>query len=69
MGVTERLKSKKFSEHINQAQLFYNSLAPHEKAHLQAALGFELDHCEESIVYTRLCDRLRVRSWSPRSAL
>ncbi|ERF76056.1 Catalase A [Endocarpon pusillum Z07020] len=58
-GIAERLKSKKFSEHINQAQLFYNSLTPPEKYHLENALGFELDHCDEPIVYERICDRLR----------
>jgi hypothetical protein len=55
-GKAERLKSKKFAEHINQAQLFYNSLTQPE-----TALGFELDHCDEAIVYERICDRLRVR--------
>jgi catalase len=59
-GIAQRLKSKKFGEHINQAQLFYNSLTPPEKMHLEQALAFELDHCDEEIVYTRLCDRLRV---------
>jgi catalase len=61
-GMVERLKSKKFAEHINQAQLFYNSLTRPEKSHLETALGFELDHCDEAIVYERICDRLRVRS-------
>jgi catalase len=60
-GVAERLKSKKFGEHIIHAQLFYNSLAPHEKFHLENALAFELDHCDEPIVYERIVDRLRVR--------
>ena len=49
-GIKARLKSEKFKEHINQAQLFYNSLKSHEQAHLQAALGFELDHCEDPVV-------------------
>jgi catalase len=60
-GMVERLRSKKFAEHINQAQFFYNSLTRPEKLHLEKALGFELDHCDEAIVYERICDRLRVR--------
>ncbi|KAF2259576.1 catalase-domain-containing protein [Lojkania enalia] len=58
VGMKARMRSKKFREHFNQAQLFYNSLSPPEKTHLTAALGFELDHCNDPIVYTRLCDRL-----------
>ncbi|KAF2189195.1 catalase-domain-containing protein [Zopfia rhizophila CBS 207.26] len=57
-GFKARMRSKKFREHVNQAQLFYNSLSPPEKAHVQAALGFELDHCDDPVVYKRLCDRL-----------
>lgn len=57
-GMKVRLKSKKFREHFDQAQLFYNSMAPHEKAHILAALGFELDHCDDPIVYNRMCERL-----------
>lgn len=49
-GIKTRLKSKKFKEHINQAQLFYNSLKPYEQAHVQSALGFELDHCDDPVV-------------------
>ena len=57
-GVKVRLKSKKFKEHINQAQLFWNSQSPPEKHHLIAALGFELDHCDDPTVYTCMVDRL-----------
>lgn len=57
-GIKERAKSAKFKEHFSQAQLFYNSLSDVEKAHLTAALSFELDHCEEPIVYERLTSRL-----------
>ena len=39
-------------------KLFYNSLQPHEKKHLRMALSFELDHCDEPIVYERMCQRL-----------
>jgi catalase len=57
-GMKQRLVSKKFKEHYNQAQLFYNSMAPHEKHHIVQALGFELDHCDDPIVYERMCTRL-----------
>ena len=58
VAIKQRLHSKKFSEHFSQAQLFYNSLAPHEKAHIIAALSFELDHCDDSVVYERMVERL-----------
>lgn len=50
-GMKQRIRGSKFQEHFNQAQLFYNSLAPHEKAHLTAAIAFELSHVEEQQVY------------------
>jgi catalase len=57
-GIKERAKSAKFKEHFSQAQLFYNSLSEIEKSHLVAAFSFELDHCDEEIVYERLTQRL-----------
>ncbi|KAM5351089.1 hypothetical protein ACJ41O_003812 [Fusarium nematophilum] len=57
-GIKERALSAKFKDHTSQAQLFYNSLSEPEKAHLRAALSFELDHCDEAIVYERLTQRL-----------
>lgn len=57
-GMKQRLQSKKFKEHYNQAQLFYNSMSPPEKAHITAALGFELDHCDDPVVYERMSQRL-----------
>ncbi|KAF7597341.1 hypothetical protein BBP40_006281 [Aspergillus hancockii] len=53
-GTKQRTLSPKFREHHNQAQLFYNSLSEHEKLHVKKALGFELDHCDDPIVYERL---------------
>jgi catalase len=47
----QRVRGAKFQEHFNQAQLFYNSLAPHEKAHLVDAMSFELSHCDDPVVY------------------
>lgn len=58
VGIKTRLQSKKFREHKNQAELFYNSMSAPEKSHIQAALAFELDHCDDPVVYKRLCERL-----------
>ena len=57
-GIKARTLSKKFKEHYNQAQLFYNSLSDIEKKHVTSAFAFELDHCDEPIVYERLASRL-----------
>lgn len=57
-GMKQRLRSKKFREHFNQAQLFYNSMTPPEKAHMAAAFSFELDHCDDPVVYERMSQRL-----------
>ncbi|KAF2100902.1 catalase [Rhizodiscina lignyota] len=57
-GIKKRMQSKKFGEHFNQAQLFYNSLSKVEQSHIAAALAFELDHCEDQLVYERICERL-----------
>ena len=32
--------------------------SPPEKMHLTFALGFELDHCDDPIVYNRMTERL-----------
>ncbi|PBK83955.1 catalase-domain-containing protein [Armillaria gallica] len=50
-GIKQRVRGAKFQEHFNQAQLFYNTLAPHERAHLISALSFELSHCDDPVVY------------------
>lgn len=57
-GMKQRLRSKKFREHFNQAQLFYNSMSAPEKSHMAAAFSFELDHCLDPIVYERMSQRL-----------
>ena len=57
-GVKQRLRSVKFNEHYNQAQLFYNSLAAWEKQHLINALSFELNKFDESDIIDKIIDRL-----------
>jgi catalase len=58
VAMKQRLASKKFKEHFSQAQLFYNSMSDVEKSHIINALGFELDHCDDPVVYNRMVDRL-----------
>jgi catalase len=57
-GVKARMRSKKFKEHRNQAELFYNSMSEPEKTHIMNALAFELDHCDDPVVYERMTTRL-----------
>ncbi|KAL5333297.1 catalase A [Aspergillus crustosus] len=53
-GQKRRDLSPKFKEYHNQAQLFYNSMSEIEKLHIKKAFSFELDHCDDPIVYERL---------------
>ncbi|KAL3469299.1 catalase-like domain-containing protein [Aspergillus californicus] len=53
-GQKRRDLSPKFKEYHNQAQLFYNSMSAVEKLHMTKAFSFELDHCDDPIVYERL---------------
>lgn len=54
IGIKQRTVSAKFREHINQAELFYNSMSDHEKLHIIKAFSFELDHCDDPTVYERM---------------
>lgn len=57
-GIKKRARSPKFQEHHNQAQLFWNSVSAVEKQHIANAFAFELDHCDDPIVYTRMVERI-----------
>ncbi|KAK5938332.1 catalase 1 [Knufia obscura] len=57
-AMKKRMLTPKWTDYLSQAQLFYNSLTKIEKLHLTNALCFELDHCDEPIVYERLVTRL-----------
>ncbi|KAJ5996504.1 hypothetical protein N7522_008164 [Penicillium canescens] len=57
-GAKKRDLSDKFAEHYNQAQVFYNSLSKIEKMHVAKAFSFELDHCDDPVVYKRMTERL-----------
>jgi catalase len=50
--------SKKWKDYISQAQLFLNSMSAVERAHIISAFSFELDHCDDDIVYERMVARL-----------
>ncbi|KAM0800276.1 catalase-like domain-containing protein [Usnea florida] len=56
--IKTRLKSKKFKDHISQAQFFWNFQSPPEKMHLISASEFELDHCDDPVVYNRMTECL-----------
>jgi catalase len=58
VGMKARMRSEKFKEHFNQAQLFWNSMSAVEKNHIINAFMFELDHCEDPVVYGRMVKRL-----------
>ena len=53
-GIKQRALSEKFRDHHTQAQMFYNSMSEHEKSHMLKAFTFELDHCDDPVVYNRL---------------
>ncbi|GAM39878.1 catalase [Talaromyces pinophilus] len=57
-GIKQRSQGPKFREHHNQAQLFYNSLTEYEKHHVAKAFSFELDHCDDPVVYQRMAMRI-----------
>jgi catalase len=57
-GMKARMRSDKFKDHFSQAQLFWNSMSPIEKQHIVRAFSFELDHCEDPVVYSRMVQRL-----------
>ncbi|KAG8817206.1 hypothetical protein FRC18_000640 [Serendipita sp. 400] len=57
-GVKRRVRTAKFQEHFSQAQLFYNSLCPHEKQHVIDALSFELNKFEEMDIVEKMIERL-----------
>lgn len=57
-GYKKRALGPKFREHFSQAQLFYNSLTDYEKEHVAKAFSFELDHCDDPVVYERMVSRI-----------
>ncbi|KAF2862012.1 catalase-domain-containing protein [Piedraia hortae CBS 480.64] len=57
-GMKARMLSKKFKDHYSQAQLFFNSLSEVEKMHMKNSYAFELDHCDDPLVYERMSQRL-----------
>jgi len=59
IGLKQRVRTAKFQEHYNQAQMFYHSLARHEKEHLIGAFCFELSRCDDERVYKRYTDLLK----------
>jgi len=58
VAMKQRIHSKKFGEHFKQVQTFWNSMSEIEKEHICKALSFQLDHCDDERVYTRMVQRL-----------
>ena len=48
-----RAQSRSFDDHFSQARLFYRSMSPVEKEHIQGAYAFELAKCYEQAVRER----------------
>jgi len=57
-GIKTRARSPKFREHHSQPQLFWNSMSAVERNHIASAFAFELDHCDDPIVYGRMVERI-----------
>lgn len=57
-GMDQRKLAPKWKNYLSQAQLFWNSMTEIEKMHITNALCFELDHCDDSVVYERMVSRL-----------
>lgn len=57
-GIKARMRSDKFKDHFSQAQLFWNSMTAVERNHILNAFVFELDHCDDPVVYGRMAQRL-----------
>jgi catalase len=58
-GPELRGKPEKFAEHYNQATLFYESQAPHEKKHIADAFRFELSKVTVPAIRVRTIAMLR----------
>lgn len=58
-GDERRGKPEKFAEHYNQAALFYESQAPHERRHIIDAFRFELSKVTVPAVRQRMVASLR----------
>mgnify|MGYP002384439590 CR=1 FL=1 len=49
-GRKMRARARSFQDHFSQARLFWNSLAPWERAHVVSAFSFELNNVESAVV-------------------
>lgn len=59
-GTKVRMRSPSFADHFSQATLFWNSMADWEKAHIVAAISFELNNCQVAAVKERVVNELLV---------
>ncbi|KAG8934186.1 hypothetical protein FRC02_010452, partial [Tulasnella sp. 418] len=58
--VKARVRGPKFSEHYNQATLFWNSMSPVEQQHIIEALSFELGKVDDNGIQTRMVEQLNM---------
>ncbi len=59
-GAAVRLRSASFADHYSQARLFYRSVTPPERKHIQLALTFELGKVETVAIRRRMLGHLNI---------
>jgi len=59
-GPKVRERSPSFADHFSQATLFWNSMAPWEKAHIVFAFSFELNMVDTEAVRERVVNELLI---------
>ncbi len=59
-GVKERVRSETFADHYSQARMFYRSVTPQERRHIQMALAFELGKVEIEAIRRRMLGHLAI---------
>jgi catalase len=57
-GVKARVRSETFADHYSQARLFYRSVTPQERKHMEMALTFELGKVETLAIRRRVLGHL-----------
>jgi catalase len=59
-GDKVRLRAESFADHYSQARLFYASVTPQERKHIQSALSFELGKVETAAIRRRMLGHLDI---------
>lgn len=61
-GSKVRERSETFADHYSQARMFYRSVTPQERRHIERALAFELGKVEEAKIRKRMLGHLHLVS-------